>query len=224
MPVLECSRCNELFYSASATRSTSCERCGGAIWRVFDAEGSFDRVAELPRSAQPSDHAAIVYSDANRAADFCLTYAREGLERGERVVAVLPETLLSAVARRLGPAERAQIEFADAGLAYSDFDPERLVDWYEDLVRAGEEPVRVLAGPDGDAAAEIGLEPWRTFERLVHQRVHELGATALCVYDGPALPGDFMHVAMRVHPLIVGNAGELHRNDEFRWERPDQAA
>jgi hypothetical protein len=58
----------------------------------------------------------------------------------------------------------------------------------------------------------------------VHQRVHELGATALCVYDGPALPGDFMHVAMRVHPLIVGNAGDLHRNDEFRWEPPDQAA
>jgi hypothetical protein len=224
VPVLECSRCNELFYSASATRAASCERCGGSTWRVFDAEASFDRVIGLPREPQPADHLAIVYSDSTRAADFCLGFARDGLERGEQVVAVLPAPLRDAVEARLGPAERERLHFEDAGQAYADFDPERLTRWYEDLVTGAGAPVRVLAGPDGEAAAAIGLEPWRTFERLVHERIYELGVTALCVYDGPSLPGDFMQVAMRVHPLIVGRGGELRRNGEFRYDAPGQAA
>jgi len=224
VPVLECSRCNELFYSASVARFASCERCGGATWRVFDGEASFDRVIELPRAPQPADHLAIVYSDTGRAADYCVAYTREGMDRGERVVAVLPGGLHAAVERRLGPAERVQVQFEDSAEAYADFDPERLASWYEGLVDAAGAPVRILAGPDGDAAAEIGLEPWRSFERLVHERVYNLGVTALCVYDGPELPGDFMHVAMRTHPLIVGHAGELRRNGEFRYDAPGQAA
>ena len=48
-----------------------------------------------------------------------------------------------------------------------------------------------------------------------------LGVTALCVYDGPSLPGDFMPVAVRTHPLLVRRGGELRRNDEFRYDASD---
>ncbi len=85
------------------------------------------------------------------------------------------------------------------------------------MAQAGKR-VRVLAGPDADCAAGIPIEDWRLFEQLIHERAHALGVTALCVYDGPLLPGDFIPVAMRAHPLLVRRNGELRRNGEFRWE------
>jgi hypothetical protein len=220
LPVLECSRCNELFYSASGSTFARCERCGGEIWRIFEDEGSFDRVADLPRTSQPGDHGAIVYSDSGEAADFCVQYVREGIALGELVVGIVPQALRSALERRLSAVERAKLELEDPVRAYADFDPRRLIAWYEDLVAHSGKRVRVLAGPDADSAAKIPIEDWRLFERLIHERVHELGVTGLCVYDGPFLPGDFIPVAMRAHPLLVRRSGELRRNGEFRWDGP----
>jgi predicted nucleic acid-binding Zn-ribbon protein len=221
VPVLECSRCNELFYSASGSNSTRCEHCGGDVWRVFDDEASFDRVAARPRRSQPGDHLAIVYSDPQEAADFCVRYVREGLGRGEMVVAVLPPTLWRALEPRLSDRERSQLQLADPATAYADFDPRKLIGWYESVVKSADAGVRVLAGPDGDSAAEISAEDWRLFEHLVHERVHELGVTGLCIYDGPSLPGEFMSLAMRTHPLLVMRRGDLLRNPEFRYQPLD---
>jgi predicted nucleic acid-binding Zn-ribbon protein len=222
MPVLECSRCNELFYSASGTNSTRCESCGGNVWRVFDDEASFDRVAAKPRKSQPGDHLGIVYSDPQEAGDFCARYVREGLGRGEVVVAVLPETLAKALDRRLSDRERSQVQNVDPTTAYADFDPRTLIAWYEGVVQSSPAGLRVLAGPDGDSAAEIAHDDWRLFEQLIHDRVHDLGVTGLCLYDAPSLPGEFMSMAMRAHPLLVMRRGELMRNPEFRYDALDE--
>jgi MEDS: MEthanogen/methylotroph, DcmR Sensory domain len=218
MPVLECSRCNELFYSASGSTSTRCERCGGDVWRVFDDEASFEHVAAKARSAQPGDHLAIVYSDPQEAADFCARYIREGIGLGEVVVGVLPETLRRALERRLAGRELHQLQLVDSVTAYTDFDPRTLIAWFEGVVAEAGGRVRVLSGPDGDSAASISIDAWRLYESLIHQRVHELRVTGLCLYDGPSLPGDFMPTATRVHPLLVLRRGELLRNPEFRYD------
>src|SRR5919204_3352196 len=126
MPVLECSRCNELFYSASGSTATRCERCGGDVWRVFEDEANFERVAALSRRAQPGDHLAIVYSDPQEAADFCARYVREGIGLGETVVGVVPETLRRALEGRLAARELKQLQLVDAAVAYDDFDPHTL--------------------------------------------------------------------------------------------------
>ncbi len=220
MPVLECSRCNELFYSASGSTFARCERCEGQVWRVFEDEASFDRVIEMPRAPQPGDHAAIVYSDSDEAADFCVRYVREGIGLGELVVGIVPGSLRAAFERRLSSRERLQLELGDPAATYAYFDPRGLIAWYEDVVANAGKRVRVLAGPDADCAARIPIEDWRLFEQLIHERAHALGVTALCVYDGPLLPGDFIPVAMRAHPLLVHRNGELRRNGEFRWQKP----
>jgi hypothetical protein len=217
MPVLECSRCNELFYSASGTGMAPCERCGGGVWRVFEDEASFERVMRLPRTSRAGDHAGLVYSDAEEAGDFCVGYAREGLALGEAVLAVLPGSMRGVVQARLGPREREQIRFEASERVYADFHPERLIDWYVGVIESTEGPVRVLAGPDAESAARIAPDDWRRFEYLVHERVLELEVTALCVYDGPALPGEFIPIGTRTHPLVVTRAGELRRNGEFRY-------
>ena len=218
MPVLECARCNEMFYSASGSTFARCERCGAGVWRVFEDESSFDRVAATPRRIQPADHAAIVYSDSEEAAAFCGRYVREGLDRDEFVVAVLPEPLRTALDGRLSRRQRGQLRLEEPAVAYGDFEPRRAVAWYEDMMEQADRPMRLLAGPDGDAAARISLPDWRLFERMVHERIVDLGVTVLCVYDGPSLPAEFIPVASTVHPLLVQRGGELRRNEEFEWD------
>jgi hypothetical protein len=164
---------------------------------------------------------AVVYSDAQEAADFCARYVREGLGAGELVIGVLPEMLHRALEKRLSARDRNQLQLAHPADAYTDFDPRTLIAWYEGVIANAGKPIRVLAGPDGDSAASISPEDWRLFEQLLHEGIHQYRVTGLCVYDAPSLPGEFMPLAMRMHPLLVHRRGELLRNPEFRYDALD---
>ena len=175
-----------------------------------------DRAASAP---QPGDHAAIVYSDSNEAADFCVRYVREGIGLGELVVGIVPRALGLARAPAVEPPS------APAGARGSRDRLRRLRPTRADRLVRGRRgacrTARTGAGGTGRRLRRaIPIEDWRLFEQLIHERAHALGVTALCVYDGPLLPGDFIPVAMRAHPLLVRRNGELRRNGEFRWEKP----
>ena len=125
MPVLECSRCNELYYSAHGSTELSCDACGGGAWRVFEDEVSLARVAGLPRVAQPGDHGVLVYTEEHDAAEFCVRYLEEGIARGERLIVALPEELRGEVIGRLGPAAMENAVVLESERLYGpDFDPE----------------------------------------------------------------------------------------------------
>jgi hypothetical protein len=219
LPVLECSRCNELYYSAHGSIELSCDACDGRAWRVFDNEVSFARVSGLPRSFQPGDHGVLLYTDEEEAVAFCFGYLQEGVGRGERLVIAVPAELRRAVIASIGAdaIERAIVLEAERlyGLG---FDPESTAREYDQLVKQLEGPVRILSGPDGEAAADIDPEVFRHYERVAHELVLDLGATALCVYDGRRLPMAFSPVAIGGHPLISRNGGALCRNEDFRYE------
>lgn len=218
MPVLECSRCNELYYSAHGSTTLSCDACGGGVWRVFDDEVSFARVSGLERRAQRGDHAVLVYAQKGPAADFCANYLRDGIAHGERLVLAVPDALRDAVLERLGSAAVGDALVLDSREIYRPgFDPEATAAEYADLVRSGG-AVRLLCGPDGEAAAEIDAAALERYERIAHQLVIELNATALCVYDGQRLPIGFSPVAVHTHPLISRDGGELRRNPDFVYE------
>lgn len=219
LPVLECSRCNELYYSAHGSTELSCDACGGHVWRVFEDEVSFARVSGLPRDLQPGDHAVLLYTEEDEAVDFCVRYLREGFERGERALIGVPAGLSSALIGRLGPSAMDGAIVLEAKRLYgTDFDPEATAREFDRLVKSLDGPVRILSGPDGDAAGEIEPDAFRHYERIAHQLVFDLGATALCVYDGRSLPIAFSPVAIEGHPLISRNGGELRRNSDFRWQ------
>lgn len=220
MPVLECARCNELYYSAHGSTTLSCDACGGGVWRVFDDEVSFARVAALERRAQRGDHAVLVYGEEGRAADFCADYLRAGIARGERIVLGVPETFRHAVLKRLTSAELGDALVLDSRDIYGpDFDPDATAREYAEIGRSGE-PVRLLSGPDADAASEIEPSALQRYERLAHELVSELNATVLCVYDGQRLPIGFSPVAVHTHPLISRDGSELRRNPDFAYEPP----
>lgn len=218
MPVLECSRCNELYYSAHGSTTLSCDACGGGVWRVFDDEVSFARVSALERRAQPGDHAVLVYAEEGRAADFCADYLRDGIARGERIVLAVPDALRDAVLERLSSAELGDALVLDSREIYGPgFDPEATAQEYAELARSGG-TVRLLCGPDGEAAAEIDAAALQRYERIAHRLIGEFNATALCVYDGQRLPIGFSPVAVHTHPLISRDGGELRRNPDFAYE------
>ena len=219
MPVLECARCSELYYSAHGSTELSCDACGGHTWRVFEDEVSFTRVSGIPRSFQPSDHAVLLYTEETQAAEFCSHYLREGFGRGERLIVALPAELRDQVLNRLpsGAAKRASV--VDAKSIYGrSFDADATGRQYAELVRAEDRPARLVCGPDDESAAGIDVDEWRRYERIAHELALELKATALCVYDGRRLPIAFSRVAVETHPLISRGGGELRRNSDFRYQ------
>ena len=219
MPVLECSRCNELYYSANGSTELSCDACDGTVWRLFEDEVSFARVSVLGREPQPGDHAALVYTDPHDAVGFCAGYLREGIARGQRLVVALPTIFGQEVLSTLPPDDVEDVLVLEADHVYGpNFDPERVANDYAKTVRDLPAPVRLLCGPGGDAAASIELDNWRRYERIAHELVLELNATALCVYDGRQLPIGFSPVAVETHPLISRGGGELRRNSDFRYK------
>jgi MEDS: MEthanogen/methylotroph, DcmR Sensory domain len=219
LPVLECSRCNELYYSAHGSTELSCDACGCPIWRVFEDEVSFARVSGMPRQLQPGDHAALLYTEETEAADFCAGYLREGLERGERLIVAMPDELRDDVLSRLPSGQAEQALVLDVHRMYGpDFDPDATASDYADLTKAQDGHVRLLCGPDPAEAAAMDIDDWRRFERTAHELALDLKATALCVYDGRGLPIAFAPVAVETHPLISRGAGELRRNSHFKYE------
>jgi hypothetical protein len=218
MPVLECSRCNELYYSAHGSTELACDICDGDIWRLFEDEVSFARVSGLPRQPQPGDHAALVYTDPHDAVEFCARYLDEGMRQGEHPVIAVPQTLRDEVLSRLRSDQLESTVVLEAEHIYGPgFDPKGVAEDYAQTARDLGGPVRLLCGPDGDAAAGIDIDEWRRYERIAHEFVLDLGHTVLCVYDGRRLPISFSPVAVETHPLISRGAGELQRNPDFRY-------
>lgn len=217
MPVLECSRCNELYYSAHGSTDLACDACGCVVWRLFEDEVSFARVSRLARRFQPGDHAALVYTEPEEAADFCAGYLREGALRGERLVMSVPGDLRVAVEVRLAPSELNGMKLLEPLTVYADFEPERAAEVYTELATCADGPVRLVCGPDAESVAGVQLDDWRLYERLVHDRILEHGVTALGVYDGRSLPMGFPPVAIEGHPLVSRNGADLKRNPDFKY-------
>jgi MEDS: MEthanogen/methylotroph, DcmR Sensory domain len=214
MPVLECSRCNELYYSAHGSTELACDVCDGATWRLFEDEVSFARVSGLAREPQPGDHAALVYTDLQDAVEFCAGYLEGGLRRGEHLIVAVPKTLRGELPKELlGGAVVLEAE----KIYGPGFDPQRVAHDFAQTVRELGVAARLLCGPDGDAASGIDADQWRRYERLAHELVLDLGHTVLCVYDGRGLPISFSPVAVETHPLICRDGGALRRNPDFRY-------
>jgi hypothetical protein len=219
LPVLECSRCNELYYSAHGSTELSCAACGGGGWRVFADEVSFSRVSGLPRSFGRGDHGVLLYTEQDAAVDFCCGYLEEGVKRGDKIIVALPEALRAAILSRLGDALDDALVLEAERLYAAGFDPEATAGEYRETIQSIDGSVRIVSGPDATAAAEIDPDAFRRYERIAHELVLDLDATALCVYDGRRLPIAFSPVAVEGHPLISRNGAELRRNSDFSYQR-----
>ena len=215
MPVFECARCNELTYSASVDSAQPCPCCAETRHRVLD--GGFASARELPRDLSPGDHATLVYEDPESVAPFCARYITDGLEKGERVLAVSPRDLRAAIGRRLPPGAEDQVEWPDPLAIYGDFDSDRVAAMYEALIDAEPRCMRILAVFTQLCAAGVEPAEWDRYECRAHEIVARYGATALCTYDIRGLAPEFLETAHRRHGLAV-QEGSPRRNELFEYQ------
>jgi anti-sigma regulatory factor (Ser/Thr protein kinase) len=90
-------------------------------------------------------HEAFVYTSDEEFVRLALTFVRDGLAAGEKIVAVLPPERIALLSEPLGP-ERDQVGFIDMTVAGSN--PARLIPLWRDAVeQAADRPVRGLGEP-----------------------------------------------------------------------------
>lgn len=210
MPIFECKRCNELSHSLSAEGPAACPRCGMAAYRVLGED------AGRRRELGPCDHAALVYDDPALVAVFCARYLTEGIDRGDRVVAVAPDDLRALVQPLLAADVNVLIEWHATDAVYGEFDADRVAAGYDALLAAEPRTVRILAVTNSEIA--VGVEPAEAerYERLAHELVARHAATVVCLYDTRGLAEEYLGAATRRHALTVVE-GEVRRNEAFEY-------
>jgi hypothetical protein len=215
MPIFECSRCNEMTYSASAGVRAPCPRCGSERPRVLD--GNFDAARRNLRTLGEADHAALAYDDLGVAAPFCARFLTDGVNAGERVVAALQPDLREAICALLAPDVELTVEWEDPSSIYGDFDADRVAASYEALIAGESRTTRILAGLDGESADSVDPAEFSRYERKAHEIITSHGATVVCVFDERALPPAFLEVSALRHGLTV-EGGAARRNERFEYE------
>lgn len=202
-------------YSASEGAAGPCANCGSERLRVI--EGYFDGARRAPRPLAAGDHATLVYDAPGAVAPFCARFLADGVNAGERVVALLQDDLRDAVTAELGTDVEAAVEWQPAFLIDDDFDAERAAAGYEALITADSRRTRLLAGPDSESTADADVDEFSRFEALAHSIITEHGATVVCVYDASAVQPDFIDMVGRCHGLeVAGDAAR--RNERFEYQ------
>ena len=215
MPIFECSRCNEMTYSASVGAATACARCGSERQRVI--EGGFDEARRSQRVLGAGDHASLVYDDVASVAPFCARFLTDGADRGERVVAGLEDDLREAVSALLAPDVELMIEWEDPRAIYRDFDADRITAMYDALIGGESRTTRILAGLDSESAAGVEPAELARYEEIAHEIIIARGATVLCAYDARSLRPELLEVCARCHGLAVED-GTVRRNERFEYQ------
>jgi len=157
---------------------------------------------------------ALMYAGDEGFLDGTVPFVREGLERGEPVLVMVPGRKLDPLRSALGPAAR-HVHFAD-------------------MTRVGANPARIIPAwrhfvseraRDGVRLRGIGEPIWagRSDDELAECQRHEAlvnlafadGAPMdlLCPYDTGALPDDVIEEARRSHPTVCTSDGSRESPD-----------
>ncbi|MFC6886597.1 MULTISPECIES: sensor histidine kinase [Actinomadura] len=130
-------------------------------------------------------------------------YLREGVEDGDRVVAVTSVASGFVLREALGPVADG-VEFAEAERWYRH--PARtFADCLGDAEEAARQGrrLRLLGEPVWTSRPEAEVVEWQRVEALVNVAFRETGAWILCPYAVRALPAGVVAAARRTHPESV---------------------
>lgn len=216
MPIFECSRCNEMTYSAfPGAVATPCPSCEGEYCRVLD--GNFDDARRCGRNLAAGDHATLAYEDPSTVAPFCARYLTEGVNAGERVIAPLRDEMREGIASMLAADVELLVEWEDAEQIYGDFDADRIASMYDALIGGEERTTRVLAQLDDGLAGGVPPAELDRYEVAAHSIITSHGALAICLYDAGSLDPAVLEIGARRHTLAIED-GAIRRNERFEYQ------
>jgi anti-sigma regulatory factor (Ser/Thr protein kinase) len=164
-------------------------------------------------SETPLAHALLTYRATHELVDTVAPFLAAGVERGERVLAVLDRPKARAVAEALDE-RAAAVGFIDPEAWYRS--PGLAVDGLHrqlgDLEGAPMRAVGELRWAGGTAAER---REWRRYEALFNLAFAGADARMVCSYDLTSTPDDALATALATHPCTLGADGVRH-NPSYR--------
>lgn len=158
-------------------------------------------------------HQALVYSSEDEFLAATVPFVLEGLERGERVLAVTSIGNVAILQRALGT-DADVVDFADAVEWY--IDPAttlRTYQQYVDAHRAGGR-VRVIGEPVWGGLGGERVQAWTRYESLLNVAFAISPVSIMCPYDASALSPAIVHAAHCTHPEIC-TAGTVSPSSDY---------
>jgi len=215
MPVFECSRCNNLTYSASRFALLVCDVCGSNRQRSLEHAFSFSEAREEPRELAPGDHCCLSYDDPAAAAPACVRLIRQAIADDGRIIGYLPKALEEAVRRELRPDEDARVEWDDPDNVYGPgFDADVVIENFVAIAEAEPRQVYLLGGSARPLETLMTSEEYADFERRATEATTASGLIALCLLDRRLhAPGHHLD-SLHTHPLAAAG-DEIRRNERF---------
>jgi hypothetical protein len=215
MPVFECSRCNNLTYSASRFASIDCDVCGGARQRVLEQAFSFDDAREEPRTLVRGDHCCLSFGTPAEAAPLCAHVVRQGLGERARVLVYVRQEMQDAIRGQLTETEAQAVEFGDADEVYGPgFDPDATIARFRAIADAESRPVYVLGGSARPFETLVDAEDFRRYERMATETAVAMGMVVVCMYEAGLHSQQHLDARDETHPLTT-DGGPVKRNGDF---------
>ena len=161
----------------------------------------------------PLAHALLTYRSTHELVDAAAPFLAAGVERGERVLAVLDRPKALAVAEALDE-RAAAVGFVAPEAWYRS--PGRAVDGlHRQLGDVAGGPVRAIGELSWTGGTAAERREWRRYEALLNLVFAGARARVVCSYDLTTTPEDALATALATHPCTFG-AGGLRPNPAYR--------
>ncbi|TSD94279.1 sensor histidine kinase [Skermania sp. ID1734] len=154
-------------------------------------------------------HDALIYESDAEFVDALAPFVREGLERGEQVLAVTTPANQANLARSLG-SRADDVRFIDSQQWYQT--PARTIAAYHsainDGLKSGANRLRVIGEVDF-GTTEIEHAEWTRYESVLNVAFGPRPAWIVCPYDVRRLPDRIIDDARRTHPHAIAGGERL---------------
>ena len=159
-------------------------------------------------------HGLLIYDSDEEFAGSATRFLAEGIERSERLLAVMAEQQLDLLRDALGDDAR-HVEFKDSADWYRS--PSEATNGYRKLVNEGFESgaqwTRIVGELVLAGRSHAEVEAWIRYESMVNLSLASSPATIMCLYDARSLPTEVITDARRTHPEVIHAAETVASSD-----------
>ena len=156
-------------------------------------------------SARGLVHQALVYRSDQEFADAATAFVNDGLDAGERVLAVTTEHNSELLGQALG-GRSDEIEFRDSREWYR-VPSHALLAYHRYVAHADSDRVRIIGEPVWSTLSPGAVTEWTRYESLLNVELALAPASILRPYDAAALAEPIVKSAARTHPEVSTAGG-----------------
>lgn len=156
-------------------------------------------------------HRALHYSHEDEFMAVAVPFLSDGVERGERPLAVTSPDKVDSLRHRLGR-HASRVRFAESSTWYASTG-DALGAYREHLNSAlvgGAESVRILGEPLSSGRSVASVKAWIRYESLINLIFARSSAIVMCPYDTRQTPRAVLDSTHRTHPQLVDGDAHVH--------------